>query len=71
MTSETQYHLHLWKVLNKHITTMIHLVMNDLRQTVGKGSDASLEFSGLPLYFDSLIAFAFSGASVQRKTIFL
>lgn len=36
---------------------MIDFMLNNLRRPVTKGFDAGLEFSGLPLYFDSIIAY--------------
>ena len=47
---------------------MIYFVLNDLRRPAGKGFDACLDFGGLPLHFDGLIAFAFSWGAQQRKT---
>lgn len=44
---------------------MIYFVLDDLRRPAGKGFDACLEFGGLPLHFDGLIAFAFARASEQ------
>ena len=49
---------------------MIDFVLDYLCSPTGKGFDAGLEFSSLPLNFDSLVTFARAGASEQRKATF-
>ena len=43
---------------NENAITMIHFMLNDLRRPTGKGIGARLEFSRLPLHFDSLVELA-------------
>ena len=50
---------------------MIHLMLNDLRRPAGVGFDAGLQFRGLELYLDGLIAFARAWAAEKRQTTFL
>ena len=49
---------------------MINLVLDNLRHPTSEGFDSDFEFCGLPSNFNSLIAFAFAGASEQGKTTF-
>lgn len=49
---------------------MVNFMLNDLYRPASESSDSSLELGDLPLHFDGLIAFAFAGASEQRKTTF-
>lgn len=43
---------------NQNAIAMIHFMLDDLCRPTGKGFDARLEFSRLPLHFDGFVALA-------------
>lgn len=49
---------------------MVNFMLNDLCRPASESSDSSLELGDLPLHFDGLIAFAFTGITEQRKATF-
>ncbi len=49
---------------------MIHFVLDDLRCPAGVGFDAGLQFQGLILDLDGLVAFAGVGAAEKGKATF-
>ena len=48
---------------------MIYFMLNDLCNPTDKDFNASWKFGGLPLYFDGLMALAFTRAAEKKKTL--
>ena len=52
-----------FRELNQYSVTMIHLMLNDLRRPASEILRARLQFQGLILHLDGLIALAFTWTS--------